>query len=187
MSNFSQGIDKSELLFITRPFNRHATCLSLVSPKPCCVIDVLPQQIASQGTRGQPFLFWKIKPAETAPLRSDFNVKLLPPTKKTTFKQDRMNAFPINSCTRNIMADYIKSCTICHIIIAVAALIRKALGNVSVVASSIALSHTSVLLHLWNCICLLRQHRFLPLIVSLGKGFLMCEGREQTWGGWAHF
>lgn len=44
------------------------------------------------------------------------------------------------------------------------------------VAPPLALSHTyciSVLLHLWNFICLLRLHRFLPLIVSsLSVGLL---------------
>ena len=38
--------------------------------------------------------------------------------------------------------------TICHIIMAVAALIIKSLCNVSVVASAIALSHNTVLLYL---------------------------------------
>ncbi len=61
------------------------------------------------------------------------------------------NAYSINSCAtakKHNDCDFIKPTTICHIIIAVAILIRIPLGNVSVVASAIALSHTSVLLHL---------------------------------------
>lgn len=88
--------------------------------------------------------------------------------------------FLLTAAQKNIMAPIVwKPAAICHIIMSAAALIRKPLGKMSEVASAIASSHTSVLLHIWNFICLLSQHRFLTLIVSSGTEVLMCDGRKH--------
>lgn len=115
------------------------------------------------------------------------NFKLCPASK---FKKKKKKKLHLNTITRvpflltaaqkNRMAPIVwKPAAICHIIMSAAALIRNPLGKVSEVASAIASSHTSVLLHIWNFICLLSQHRFLTLIVSSGREVLMCDGRKH--------
>lgn len=95
------------------------------------------------------------------------NFKLCPASKlKKRKKKLHLNTitrvpFLLTAAQKNIMAPIVwKPAAICHIIMSAAALIRNPLGKVSEVASAIASSHTSVLLHIWNFICLLSQHRF---------------------------
>lgn len=133
-----------------------------MTPKPGCAIYVLPQQIASQGTKKNTYKTRR----EREPSRSFlfFNFKLLSaftsplPNIKAIFEGDHMNAFSINSLAtakEHNASDSMKPyhhlsyyyTVYYYYTVAVAALIRGPLGNVAVVAFAIALSQTSVLLY----------------------------------------
>lgn len=123
---------------------------------------------------------------EKEPSNAAFKLQAVPSFKiKKKKKKLHLNTitrvpFLLTAAQKNIMAPIVwKPAAICHIIMSAAALIRNPLGKMSEVASAIASSHTSVLLHIWNFICLLSQHRFLTLIVSSGREVLMCDGRKH--------
>lgn len=103
---------------------------------------------------------------EKEPSNAAFKLQAVPSFKIKKKKKLHLNTitrvpFLLTAAQKNIMAPIVwKPAAICHIIMSAAALIRNPLGKVSEVASAIASSHTSVLLHIWNFICLLSQHRF---------------------------
>lgn len=152
-----------------------------------CNVCVLPQQIASLGTRGEPFFSWHMKLQGERAFECCIQTSSCAQLQNFKKKKKKLHLntitrvpFLLTAAQKNRMALIVwKPAAICHIIMSAAALIRNPLGKVSEVASAIASSHTSVLLHIWNFICLLSQHRFLTLIVSSGREVLMCDGRKH--------
>lgn len=159
---------------------------------PGCIIYVLPHQIASQGTKREPFLVWHIKPEERMPSRALTSTCYQALLHLSLIQKLHLKEIiAINGCVsakQHNASDNTKLYhhlsyyyTVYYYAVAVAALIRGPLGKHGCGGFCYCLkSHFALIISL-NFICLLRQHRFLPLIVSSGKRVFMCEGRKQIW------